>query len=53
MWTAMRTKDSNTRKLAITNPTPSPFRIKGDLILTQVKWFVETQVYHLLSMQAF
>ena len=52
-WTAARTKDSNTKKFAATNHTPSPFNIEEAWILTWERWFFGTRVHHLLGLLAF
>ena len=52
-WTAARTMDSNTKKFATTNYTPSPFNIKEAWILIWVRWLFGTLVHHFLSLLAF
>ena len=50
--TAVRTKDSGTRRFAITNHAPSPFSIKEAWVLTWVGRLFGTVVQHLLSLPA-
>ena len=46
------TKDSGTKKLAMTNHTPSCFNTKQAWIWTQIRWLFGALVHHLLSLLA-
>ena len=52
-WTAVRTRDSYTKKHATTNHLSFLFRIREAWNITQIKWFFGTLVHHLLGLLDF
>ena len=52
-WIGSKTKNSDIKKFATTNHTPSSFGIKEDCILIWAWWFFGTLVHHLLGLLTF